>query len=399
MTTRRNFLLLAGTGLALGAAGCRDTATPPATATAPDVLLAETGRGLVRLTPQGTVDYGPAAVLSSDGARLAVVREGVLSLIATGTGETIGTTGVPAGWLPRVASPDGRACALSRTAESVVPQGRERTSLLVVVDGRTREYDLPGVVEPDAFSGDANALFVLEWQPSGAPDHYRVRVLDLGSGKVAPLNTRAKVPVPNGAEEQMRGEGRQAVAAGNLLLTLYTHQPGHRHTRDLLSGRPGNAHAFVHVLHLADRWAYCLDLPHPFGEGPAAGHAIAADAEGLAVVDGTSGQIAYANLETLTIDRTGPAQIPAGTAAALAFTGDRRALAGAGDRVSVLDRTSGAVTGGWHVPAPLLGLGLSRDGARVYAGTTGAVHWLDATTGTPLGQVEVQGLTTLRHVA
>ncbi|GAA4587786.1 hypothetical protein BJY16_008337 [Actinoplanes octamycinicus] len=398
MTTRRSFLLLAGTSIALGAAGCRDTATPPAAATAPDVLIAETGQGLVRLTPQGVQAYGPASVLSNGGTRLAVVREKVLSQIVTGTGETTRTAALPDGWLPRAVSPDGRACALSRTPASVVPRGRERTPLLVVVDGRQREFDLPGVIEPDAFSSDASALFVLDWQPAGNPDHYRVRVLDLATGRMEPLNTRAKTAVPAGAEEQMRGEGRQAVPAGNLLLTLYTHQPGHQHTRDLLSGRPGNAHAFVHVLHLTDRWAYCLDLPHPFGEGPPAAHALAADAEGLVVLDSTSGQLAYADLETLTIQRTGPARVPAGTAAALALTADRRVLAGAKDQVSVLDRGSGTVTGGWHVPDPLLGIGLSRDGSRVYAGTTGAVHWLDARTGEALGRVPVDGLTGLRHV-
>lgn len=64
MTTRRNFLALAGaTGLAL--AGCRDT--PALATTTPDPLLADTGRGLVRLTPRGAQEYGPAAVLSSDG--------------------------------------------------------------------------------------------------------------------------------------------------------------------------------------------------------------------------------------------------------------------------------------------------------------------------------------------
>ena len=113
--------------------------------------------------------------------------------------------------------------------------------------------------------------------------------LDLASGKVGPLLTRAKAPVPAGAEEEMHGEGRQAVLSPDreVLYTLYTHQPGHRHTRDLIAGRRGNVHAFVHVLHLNERWAYCLDLPGPFGTGPASGHAVAVSADGgqLAVVD------------------------------------------------------------------------------------------------------------------
>jgi hypothetical protein len=397
MTTRRNLLALAGaTGLAL--TGCRGTPAVPAAA--PDPLIAETGRGLVRLTPRGEQEYGAAAVLSSDGERLAVVREQQLSHIATGTGVTTGTTRLAAGWLPRVVSPDGRACALTRTPAAVIPSGRDRTALTVVVDGTAREYDLPGVIEPDAFTTGAEGLFVLQWLPAAQPDHYRVRRLDLADGQTRPLVTRDKVPVPRGAEEEMRGEGRQAVLTGNgqLLLTLYTHQPGHRHTRDLLSGRPGNAHAFVHVLNLAQGWAYCLDLPHPFGEGPAQGHAIAADTWGAAVVDSGSGRVAYANLESLAVDRVGTAPVPGGAAASLALATERRVFAGAGDRIVVLNRDDDRVQATWAVPGPLRGLGLSPDGARLYAGAPGGVRWLDPSNGAVLGQVTVEGLTALRSV-
>jgi hypothetical protein len=400
MTTRRNFLLLTGAGVALTAAGCRDSATTPAAATvAPDVLIAETSRGLVRITPQGEQVYGPAAAASSDGTHLAVVRETGLSEIVTGTGVTTRTTADLAGWLPRVVSPDGRAVALSRTPATVIPQPRPRTELMVVVDGRKRRYDLPGVIEPDAFTSDSAVLFVLDWLPATRPDHYRVRMLDLATGNVDPLYTRDKTPVPAGAEEQMRGEGRQAVLAGQLLLTLYTHQPGHQHTRDLVSGRPGNAHAFVHVLSLTERWAYCLDLPHPFGEGPPEGHAIAADDRFLAVADASSGKVAYASLENLTIERLAPAPIPAGASTSLVLTGDRRTLAGAGDRITVLNRNNDAIDATWQVPAPLRGLGLSADGTRLYAGTSGQVHWFDAAGGALIGHVAVEGMTALRHVA
>ncbi|GIE90251.1 hypothetical protein [Actinoplanes regularis] len=396
MTTRRDFLVLAGAGLALG--GCRETTRPAAPMR--DVVLAETSRGLVRLTPRGERSHGPAAALSHDGTRLAVVQENVLSQIVAGTGVTERTTGITAGWLPRAVSLDGRACALGRTPAATVPDGRARTPLLVVVDGRSREYDLPGVIEPDAFTSDATGLFVLEWLPAAKPDHYRVRVLDLDSGKTHPLSTRAKVPVPGGAEETMRGDGRQAVLSGDrkLLLTLYTHQPGHQHTRDLLSGRPGNAHAFVHVLHLVERWAYCLDLPHPFGEGPARGHAIAVGPGGAAVVDSTSGLLAYLDLESLAVGRRERVPISLDAAAFLLLTVDRRTIAGAAGKITVLDRDSGAVTAVWPVPEPLLGLGLSGDGERLYTGSPGSVHWHDATTGALLGRSAVEGLTALRFV-
>ncbi len=395
MTTRRNFLALTGAaGLAL--AGCRDQAVASTPLT--DVLIAETSRGLVRVTPEGEQVQGPAAVLSHDGARLAVVREKHLTLIEAPTGAEIAAVGVAAGWLPRVISPDGRACALTRTPAAVIPSGRARTPLTVVSDGRARELDLPGVIEPDAFTTDRNGLFVLDWLPAAKPDHYRVRRLDLASGTLEPLLTRNKVPVPSGAEEAMRGEGRQAVLtrSGQMLLTLYTHQPGHQHTRDLLSGRPGNAHAFVHVLNLAEGWAYCLDLPHPFGEGPPEGHAIAADTRDVAVVDSTSGRLAFANLDSLAVDRVVAAPMTSGAVASLALGADRRVIAGAGDRITVLNRDTGAVEASRSVPAPLRGMAVSRDGTRLYAGAPGWVHWFSSANGDSLGSRGIAGLTALR---
>lgn len=399
MTTRRNFLALTGAaGLAL--AGCRND--DPAVAAAPlsDVLIAETGRGLVRVAADGERVFGPAAALSPDGARIAAVPDKGLSIFDGGTGAEVASVVLAAGWLPRAITPDGRGCALTRTPAGVIPSGRARTPLTVVTDGAAREFDLPGVIEPDAFTNDLTGLFVLDWLPAAKPDHYRVRRLDLTSGTLEPLLTRNKVPVPNGAEEEMRGEGRQAVLTrgGQLLLTLYTHQPGHQHTRDLISGRPGNAHAFVHVLNLAEGWAYCLDLPHPFGEGPPEGHAIAADGGGVAVVDGASGRLAFANLESLAVERVVAAPIPAGGVSALALGADRRVFAGAGDRIATLNRDSAAVEANRPAPGPVRGLGVSADGARLYAGTPGSVHWFSAATGDLLGSRAVEGLTALRSV-
>jgi hypothetical protein len=395
MTTRRNLLLLAGSTFAL--AGCRET-TRPAAATVPDVLLADSDRGLLRLGPAGEQVLGAAAT-AFDGSHLYAARPGTLDQVDPASGTALRNTALAGDWIPRVVSSDGRACALSRTGASGRPAARARTRLLITGPGGTTERDLAGVIEPDAFTSDGSGLFVLEWLPAAAPDHYRVRLLDPATGEVQPLNTRDKTPVPPGAEEEMRGDGRQAVLSADRtkLFTLYTHQPGHRHTRDLLSGRPGGAHAFVHVLHLIERWAYCLDLPHPFGAGPAAGHALAADGRTLFVADLNSGKLAYANPESLSIERVVDVPPVAGSAAALALTPDGRILIGAGG-VTVLDRASGRQTARWGLPGPVRGLALSRDGGRLYAGGTGRVTWLDAATGVRSGEVGVPGLTVLRHV-
>lgn len=410
MTTRRDLLRIAGGVLATtGTAaliGCRDEPARAAVAV-PDVVLADSRPGLVVLGGVRPRGFGPAATVSADGGLVAaVIRDktgrSTLEQVDPADGTPTRSLALGGGWVPRVISEDGRSCALSRTAAMTVPAGRAGTALLVTTEGQQRQYDLDGVIEPDAFTRDGSGLFVLDWRPAAAPDRYRVRLLDLATAEVGPLLTRAKAAVPPGAEEEMHGEGRQAVLSPDrqVLYTLYTHQPGHRHTRDLIAGRPGNVHAFVHVLHLTERWAYCLDLPDPFGTGPGAGHAVAVSADGgqLAVVDMTTGHLAYADTTALTIDRV--AKVPAAEGpASLAFAPDgMRVFAGAGTGLTVLDRGTDAVSTRWPVPGPIRGLGLSRDGTRVYVGGADEVVWLDAVTGALSGRAPVDGLTALRYV-
>ncbi len=400
MTTRRTILLLSGGALAAGLAGCRDRKTAGAAPPVPDVLLADSDRGLIRLSGAGAQPLGTAAALSYDGAVLYAVREDALVRLDPAGGAPLRSSALEDGWVPRVVTPDGHACVLARTPATDHPAARARTGLLVVTPGGERRFDLTGVVEPDAFTRDATGLFILEWLPASAPDHYRVRLLDLATGRVEPLLTRLKTPVPAGAEEEMRGEGRSAVlsADGQFLYTLYTHQPGHQHTRDLVAGTRSGVHAFVHVLHLTERWAYCLDLPAPFGNGPVAGHALAADGQHIAVLDMASGSLAYAGAQSLEIERI--VRVPAGPGAAgLVLTPDRRVLAAAGRTVHVLDRGSDATTGAWPLPAPVRGLALTRDGARLYAGGSDEVVWLDAASGAVQGRAAVPGLISVRHVA
>jgi hypothetical protein len=400
MTTRRNLFIIAG-GAAVSA-GCRETSR--AAVSVPDVLVADSRQGLVVLGGVRRRRLGAAAAASPDGRLVyAVTRDtgggSVLVRLDPADGVTTRSSTLGGGWFPRVVAADGRACALGRTAASARPAARARTALLVTTEGRQQRYELDGVVEPDAFTQDDLGLFVLEWLPPQAPERYRVRLLDLTSGVLQPLFTRDKVPVPAGAEEEMRGDARQAVLSPGqqMLYTLYTHQPGHRHTRDLIAGRPGGVHAFVHCLHLTERWAYCLDLPDPFGAGPAEGHAIAVSADGrrLAVVDVTSGSLAYADAARLTIDRVIPVPHASG-AASLALS--EQVFIGVATTLTVLDGGTDRVTARWPVPATIRGLGLSRDQARVYSGGADEVVWLDARSGAVQGRAAVDGLTTLRHV-
>jgi hypothetical protein len=388
MTNRRTFLALTGAALV---AACGKT---PESERSPDVVLADTREGLVVL---GGVRPGADAAASADGSVIYAVSGQDLVRFDPEGGISTRSATLGGGWLPRVISTDGAACALTRT-----PTPGATTELLVVRGGRSREYRLAAAIEPDAFTTGNDGLFVLDWLPATDPDHYRVRLLDLATGTTGPLLTRDKTAVPAGAEEEMRGERRQQKPSpdGQVLYTLYTHQPGHRHTRDLLSGRPGNAHAFVHVLHLADRWAYCIDLPHPFGEGPPAGHAMAVSADGreLALLDSTSGRIAYAGTTALAISGVVPAPATPGVPASLAYAPDgSRLFAGAGRTISTLDH-GGAVRARWPMPADVRGVAVSRDGRRVYCGAGNEVLRLDPERGDVRGRTAVDGLLTLRSV-
>jgi hypothetical protein len=402
MTTRRDLLIVAG-GAAL-LSGCRDE--PRRAVPVPDVVVAGTRKGLVVLGGPHPRGLGREAVTSADGAIAGALGRDdagrpTLVRLDPATGERGRPLPLAAGWLPRVIAADGASCALTRTAAAARPAARARTAIMVLSGTGQQEYDLSGVVEPDAFTQDATGLFVLEWLPATAPDHYRVRRLDLGTGSLEPLLTRDKSPVPAGAEEEMRGDGRQAVLSPDrqLLYTLYTHQPGHLHTRDLLAGRSGGVHAFVHVLHLAQGWAYCLDLPDPFGQGPAEGHALAVSADGqrLAIAHAMAGVVLYADTTALAIDATAAVPAVAG-AASMAFAPDeQRLLLGAGRTVTAL-KPGGTVQAGWTVPAAVRGLGVSGDASRVYVGGADEVLWLDAATGGVRGRAPVGGLTELRHV-
>ncbi|MFJ8577865.1 YncE family protein [Micromonospora sp. NPDC093277] len=408
--SRRTVLTaLAGTGVAalIGCDPIRRTRTGTA-ATVPDPLLVQVdgGLGVLRGGERLTI---PRAVATADGrAVYATAPDGAGTAfwrvdLATGHASTRVT--LPGRWLPQAVSADGTQVALASNAETATggrPDGRDVTPVLIAdVTGVRHRFELRGNFVPEAFTEDLAGLFVLEWLPARAPDRYRVRVVDLATRAPGPLSTRAKTPVPPGAEEEMRGDGRQAVLAPNrtTLYTLYTHQPDHRHTRDLVSGRPGNVHAFVHTLNLVERWAYCVDLPHPFGEASASGHAVAISPDGnrLHVVDVTSGSVAEISTEELTVRRT--AVLARGTGAGHATAGHDRLFVAAGTTVRVVDVEALRDVAGWSVREPVTGLALSPDGNRLYLGQTDAVSWHDPATGAELGRAEVPGLVVVHGLA
>jgi WD40 repeat protein len=391
----------------LVAAGC--SAQAPSPEPPRGFVFYEAEHGITVADGRGTVLSADATVARADWSALYAVRGGNLVTLDPGTNRTLATAKVPAGFAAKVVSTNGDLVALTEGTKADRPVGKLTTRIIVADPTGKRpakELTLAGNFEPEAFSSGGDFLFVLEYLPANAPERYRVRRVVLDSGQVQPLLLRDKRVVPAGAEEEMRGEGRQAVLAPDRgrLYTLYLHQGDHQHTRDLLAGRHApdgrSVHAFVHVLSLTDGWAYCLDLPDPFGLHPAGTHALTISPDGrtLYVAETETGQIAVADTESLTITRVTPLPgEPSGAGdAQLSFApaGDALYL-GAGNLVRRLDSTTLRVDGRWSQPAPVHGLAVSPDGRQVLIGQQDRIAWIDAVSGQSAGTVAAAGLARL----
>ncbi|MGW4637450.1 hypothetical protein ACWEN6_02925 [Sphaerisporangium sp. NPDC004334] len=362
-------------------------------------------------------------VPSADWRRLYTVSPaGDLVTLDALTGEATARTTVPRGLIPRVVSSLGNAVALTPPppASPYGRPGRSRTSVVVVApDGgrKPRTVRLKGNFQPDGFTAVGDGLFVLQYLPAAAPESYKVKVYDLEHKALWPLSTRDKKPVPEDAEETMRGDGRAAVLdpVQQRLYTLYTHQPNHLHTRDLLAGRGTGVHAFVHVLDLNQRWAYCLDLPEPFGRAQAAGHTLALSAGSLYVYEDGRGTLVRASTESLTIVGTATigaspakgssaASASAGTTAASVFASSEGFVyLAAGPSLRAVDPHSLAVRREWRLPSPARGAVVTPGGDGVYVGVTDGVLRFDGGQGRngggPAARLSIPGLTLLRHAA
>lgn len=427
MTTRRELLRLAGAVPAAGLlAACtpRSAVTPEPVPRAPGTLLqVETTSGLAYVDTQGgRLVAGPLRGVSSwDGSLVATTtlvpesagRRSRLSVLDADGRARVDVV-LDGHLAPRVVSPTGDLVALveSAAADDAVgvatpyrPAGRASTTIVVAGRaGETHRVTVPGCVEPEAFAATGDVLFVLDYDPPLAPEQYRVRMLYLASGTVQPMLTRDKSVVPADAEERMRGVGRQAVhsSSAQLLFTLYTHQPDHEHTRDLISGARDDAphvHAFVHSLSLDQSYAYCIDLPGPFGDGPAGSHAIAISARGRnpIVVDTGAGAVARLDGTALTVVLTASLQVSAAGPASVAVAPtDQIAFIGTGNQVQLIRTPTLTPVVTWSVDGPVRGLAASRTGDRLWVGQPGGAVALDASSGQPVGWVAVAGFTAVR---
>jgi hypothetical protein len=426
----------AGVSLAAGCAGPAATLAERSGSAPQDLLLVRVSSGLAGILPASgrTAFTMPAALPAPDWS--SVFRTAPLGDSDTGTrlatidplsGAERATAALDGAWEAVVAATGGRLVALLPrdggagrwAAAPYQPAGRARTTICVAdPTSRTepRRYDLEGNFEPEAFSNDAQSLYLLEYLPPLAPDRYRVRQLVLrpqpgqqGQQQIQPVLTRDKRP----NLEEMRGTGRMhAFAPGcRALYTLYTQQPEHVHARDMLarggSGQSsGMSHAFVHVLSLAEWWAYCIDLPLPFGVGPSTAHALAVapNSRTLYVADASSGRVAVADTMTLQITRTDrvettPPAMPSDTAATAVAGAAGTLYLASGSEIVTLPPPGSEAKARWSLGEAVRGLAVSAGGTHVYAALEDRLLVLDAQDGHQVGSVAIPGLESLVHVA
>lgn len=370
MTTRRE--LIAGLAAAGVLAACRPAITSTQEPT--DRLLVRHPDGL-GLFDVGTRQWlaAPASATAS-GLALASLDNGTLSIRDTQTGRISSQTELAGTWSP-LATHGTQVALVEGKLEP-----RNTTKLLIMRGGQEwQRFELPGNVVPEAFSPNGYALYVLDYVPPKTPDGYRVRAVDLSTGRVLPLSLATQFKqLPTEPDEVMRGQGRRAVydATRDILFTLY-----------IRAGSDPDMRAFIHCLNLAQGWAYCVDLPEPFGLTDATGHtiAMATDNGMVFAVNAEAGVVASVNPDQLYVTDTWAIAPVRGEAAAIGLPG-RQVLVGAGQQLSLVDYQGHRE---FSLDFPVRGLGV---GSRIWVGRDDGVSTVDIATGAVGSRVDIPGL-------
>ena len=369
----RRILVVAAVAVILGACGGGSESADD------DLLYLDSGEELAAVQAlTGQVAFRvPGAVTTPNFSR--AFRAGgdgdasTLEALDTTSGTVTWSRPVEPGLEPRIAAPDESVVLMPRRSETTSspyrPEGRARTSMTIVRPGgaEPQRLDLAGNYEPEAFSTDGQALFLIEYRPPTQPEVYSVRQLELATGEISP------VPSPDKElQEDMRGTARtQAMAPdGTRLYTLYTLELPH----------PDGAvdrHAFVHVLDLRERWAHCVDLPTAFAttSETAAALAVSPDSGTVYVANRKAGRMAEIDATGPSLRRTVPVDLaPDERLSATAHDGG--VLVGTGHRVLDVDADL-RVRQTWQLAQTVAGLQPSEDGSRIYVGQSGRVVILD----------------------
>jgi hypothetical protein len=249
---------------------------------------------------------GPSGALvdqlwsSTGSADVVVTKELTSTLVQARSGITrklLWQTRVPGLWGAPQVTQYGDLGGLARGAHTLVlqqlPDGSAsvRSRFAVIhAEGRrasTRYVDLAGTFAFDALSPDAGLLYLIQDVRSSSFSSYRVRVFDLGTGR---LWHRVITERGEPASEPMHGvpTARATSRRGVWVFTLY------------VGAAKG---AFVHALNARTASARCIDLPW---SGAYPGYKVGAylDKTGLTLVDDRGTRLAAIDLKTWRVSST-----------------------------------------------------------------------------------------------
>jgi len=241
-------IVAAAAALGLAVVGCGSKPPPPAT-----VSVTQPPSPTASTVPVASAE--PAAVAALDDSAVFSIRGDELVRLDPKTHAVVASWPRTKGMVSISAvSPGGRWVALTdHTTGYDVAHPRRYTQLTVFdaeTGAATAHLALSGDVQPEAFSVNGQLVFALDHRG----DHYRVQTITLATGARYDTSNRDKTI----EREDMRGTTVRGVlnADRTVLATLYRNPNSH------------DEPAFVHILDLVHGWAYCADLPRPFGTGP-----------------------------------------------------------------------------------------------------------------------------------
>ncbi len=306
------FVVLAVVATACGGGGDGDVSID-ADHARPELLYLGSASGITALAPaRGHVRFQEtSAVPSRDWSVLYTTSSNgtttTLRTLDPATGDVIDSRTMPGIFTVRTVSENGEMVALTPPpptgTDTYHPAAKDPTPLVIIRRGDPdpQRLDVPGNVEPEAFSLSGDALFVIDFVPPLAPERYRVARLDLTRGTVDDVRSKEEE-----LQEPMRGTARAQTVApdGRRLYTLYT--------RDATADEP--AEAFVHVLDLDAETASCVDLPAEFATDPLGAVAVTPSGSRLFVYSPMASALAELDTRTLEISRTATVAPPIGTA-------------------------------------------------------------------------------------
>jgi DNA-binding beta-propeller fold protein YncE len=212
------------------------------------ITVRDSGTGAIERTlPIGT----PAPDWSRYYTVTTLTGSARLNALDPGSGRTIAQAVIPSGFaLPNLGfqgpsaglSPNGKWLALTDNGRAVT--GKLVTSFLVgasSLSGSFKTVRVDGAFSFDALSDDGLRIYLIE--KMGDPNHYQVRLYDLGTNSLSPYPVVDKLD-PKEPMTGIRGDSA-ADPLGNYVFTVYARDNG----------------PFIHALPLDQPFAFCVDLP------------------------------------------------------------------------------------------------------------------------------------------